>query len=245
MHDFRRTKKWVIAVFILALVIPTKILVDRIVDPPFERWLASRHEDKRQAFQEEVTQRRAERKETDKDIVKTPHGSHVEPVDTTDGTSTGSTHVEKLPQNSSDPPSRLLPDGPYKGMTPEEVQALETKQRDHIQRKTKYLEKYYATWDSYFQNSDDRKSLMLSVFKNLSPEQLELLREETLKILPAEDVNYFFADVKNKGTTKTDEQLIAEGERILTSDKVLENIFIELEIEEEQLEQEYKELFGE
>ena len=129
-------------------------------------------------------------------------------------------------------------------MTPEEVQILEQRQMEHIQRRTEYLEKYYAALEIDDQNSDDRKSLMLSVFKSLSPEQLKSLRKEALKTLPAENVNYFFDDIENKGTAMTDEQLIAEGERILTSDEALENLFIELEIENEELDEEYKELFG-
>ena len=243
MQDYRTTKLYIITVVIsLALFFPIDMLVKRLTDPPFERWLESRHEVKRQAFEEEVTRRRAERKETDNNIVKTPHGSLVEPV--TDGTSTESTHGVELPQNSSNPPSRVLLSGPYKGMTPEEVKVIEQRQMEHVQRRTAYLEKYNAACEASSRNRDDRKSLMLSFFKSLPLEQLEFLREETLKILPAEDVNYFFADVENKGTAKTDEQLMAEDERILTSKEVLDNIFIELAIEDKELDQEYKELFG-
>lgn len=241
----RVTRYTIAAVIAIALFVPIKMLVSRVVDPPFERWLESRHEAKRQAFQEEVTRRRAERKETDNNIVKTPPVSPVEPVETTDRTPTESTHVADLPPKSSDPPSRLLPAGPYKGMTPEEVQILEQRQKDYIQRRKALADKVDAAWDIRFKNLDDQKANMLSVFKSLSPEQLKHLREAALKTLPAEDVNYFFADVENKGTAKTDEQLIAEGERILASDEMLDNLFIELAIEREELKQEYKELFGE
>ena len=247
MRDYRRTKLYIItAIVSVALYIP----VSRLTDPPFDRWLESRnearHEARRQAFQEEVTRRRAERKETDNNIVKTPPVSPVEPVDTpTDRTSTGSAHVTELPQKVSDVPSGRLPAGPYEGMTPEEAQILEQRQMEYIQRRKALADKFDAAWEIDDQNSDDRKSLMLSVFKSLPPEQLKSLREEALKTLPAEDVNYFFDDIENKGTAMTDEQLTAEGERILTSDEVLENLFIELEIEREELKEEYKELFGE
>ncbi len=246
MQDFRTTKLYILtAVLSIALFFPANMLVKRITDPPFEKWLESRNEAKRKSFEEEVTRRRDERKETDKNIVKTPHGSHVESVDTIDGTSTESTNVLEFPQKSSDPPPRVLISGPYKGMTPEEVQVIEQRQMQHIERRKALADKVDAAWEIRLRNARDNKLLMLSVFKSLSSEQLGFLRKEALKTLPAEDVNYFFNDVENKGTSKTDEQLIADGDRILTSDKVLDNIFIELEIEREELKQEYKELFGE
>jgi len=248
MQDFRTTKLYIISVVIaLVLYFPITEFVSPLI--PFDKWLESRREAKqeaeRQAFEEEFTRKRAERKETDNNIVKTPHGSPVEPVDTTDRTSTESTNVTEPSQNSSDPPSRLLPNGPYKGMTPEEIQVLEQQKIEFILRDKAHSDKVHAAWDAYFENTNDRKLLMLSVFKSLLPEQLESLREEALKTLPEEDVNYFFDDLENKGTVKTSEELIAEGERILISDEVLDNIFIELAIEEEELKQEYKELFGE
>lgn len=247
MRDYRRTKLYIItAIISLALFFPTRTLVKQLTDPPFERWLESRHEAKRQAFEEEVTRRRSERKATDNNIVKTPPVSPVEPVDTpTDKTSTESTHVtDTIPPNSESPP-RTFPGGPYKGMTPEEVQILEQRKADHALKSKALADKFNAAWEIDDQNSDDRKSLMLSVFKSLSPEQLKSLRKEALKTLPAADVNYFFDDIENKGTAMTDEQLTAEGDRILTSDEALENLFIELEIEREELKEEYKELFGE
>ena len=248
-QDFPRVKFWIFVVVVtFALYIPISKFVSPLISYPFDKWLESRreakHEAKRQDFQEEVTRRRSERKETDNNIVKTPHVSPVEHVDTTDGTSTESTHVAKLPQNSSNPPSRVLLSGLYKGMTPEEVQAFEQREREFIQRNTVYVDTHYAAINARLQNSEDRDSLMLSVFKSLSPELLKHVREESFKKLPAEDVEDFFSNLENKGIRMTDDQLIAEGERILTSDQALDIVFRELAIEEEELNQEYKELYG-
>lgn len=246
-QDYPRVKYWIfIVVFTLVIYYPVTEFISPLIFYPFDKWMEARHEAKtkaeERAFQEEVTRRRAERKETDNNIVKTPHVSPVESVDTT---STESTHVAELPQNSSDPPSRLLPSGPYKGMTPEEVQAFEQREREFIQRNTVYVETHYAAINARLQNSEDRESLMLSVFKSLSPELLKHVREESFKKLPAEDVEDFFNNLENKGIRMTDDQLIAEGERILTSDQALDIVFRELAIEEKELEEEYKELYGE
>lgn len=245
MKDYWTIKIYIFFIVCLALYIPISNFKDKIIDPAFQKWLDSRHEMKQQAFQDEVTQevarRRAERKETDNNIVDTTNDSSV---DTTNGKSTESRHVIELPQNSSNPPQRVIQSGQYKGMTPEEVQARDQLQFEYTLKYKAVNDKIMSAWDIRLKNTDDKKALMLSVFKSLSPEQLEQMRKESLKHLPAEDVNFFFDDVENKGSAKSDEQLIAEGERILKSEKSLDILFRELEIEKQEVLQDYKELFG-
>ena len=245
LQDYQTIKLCVIGVIIgIFIQQPLSYLSNKliapIVDPPFEQWLESRHEKKRQDFQnevnEEIKRRRAEK--TDTNTAK--HDSH----DKTINTPTEPTHVTELPQKSSNPPSNVLISGENKGMTPEQVAAREQLKIEFAFKNKAINDKIMAAWDIRLQNTDDKKSLMLSVFKSLSPEQLKHMREESLKHLPAEKVNYFFDDVENKGSAKTDEQLIAEGDKILNSEKSLDILFRELEIEKKELLQNYEEIFG-
>lgn len=247
--DFPKTKWWITwAVIFVVLFIPTMMFVNRIDDAITSRLEKAAAKEKKQEIQSEVQRRRVEREKTDNGSVMKPHVSPIVPIDnmdpSTDRTSTESTHVAKLPPKSSDPPSRILPAGPYKGMTPEEVQALEQRKIEHTQRLKANHDKFVAFSNARSQNMNDQVSFMLSAFKFLSPEQLQVVREEALKNLPEEDVELFFNDLENKGIKMTKEDLTAEAHRILASDEALDVVFRELIIEREKLEQEYKELYG-
>lgn len=243
MQDYRRTKLLFIGVVIsLALFIPTRMLVHKTDDALTGQWDKTASRKDKEVIQTEVQRRRSERKKDDTPIVKTPP---VSPVDSTDTPSLKSTSVSLSPHKSSDPPSRVLLSGPYKGMTPKEVEALEKRKTENVQNLKANTDRLVAASKARSQNMDDEDKIMFSLFKSLSPEQLEHVREEALKKFPSEDVDFFFKDLENKGVDMTEDQLAAETQRILASNEALNIVFRELKREREALEQEYQELFGE
>lgn len=247
MKDFRRIKLYAIgAVISIALFIPIKTLVNRVVDPPFEKWLESRHEAKKQDIQEEYVQRRVEKEKNDNNSVMTPHVSSIDRTDkSTDKPSTELMYANGNISKGSEPRPLTFPGGQYKGMTLEEVQALQKRKSDLRQRKDAYWEKSDAVWSVRNQNMDNAETLMLSVFKSMSSEQLKHMKEEALQGLPPEDVNFFFDDIKNKGIKMTGEQLNAEAKRLLSSDKTFDIVLRELEIEWEGIKQQHIDIYGE
>ena len=91
-------------------------------------------------------------------------------------------------------------------------------------------------------SGDAELKLILSLFKGMSPEQLEYARQEALKTLPAEKVESFFDDLANHGTTKTPEQLTKDAQDILKSREAQRIIDREIEVESQQIALEEEEL---
>lgn len=239
--DFWNFKFWILVLpFILVVFIPTMIL-----------WLRHEYDTERlvktnkQEIQQEVERRRAATEKNDTHIAKTPSATSGESTARpTDKTSPGgSTPVTDSPQNSPDPPSGLLPAGPYEGMTLAEAQAFEQREHEYHQRLVELSERFDEALNLYLESADDEYALMLSLLKSLSPEQLKYTREELSKELPAGDVHSFFDDLE-KGIDMTEAQITAEAEQILASRKTLDIVYRELAIEREELDQEGKALYG-
>lgn len=111
--------------------------------------------------------------------------------------------------------------------------------------KKRYLanvDRLIASGDATLASADAELKLILSLFKGMSPEQLEYAREEALKVLPAEKVEAFFDDLANHGTTKTPEQLTKDAQDILKSREAHRIIKREIKVEREQIALEEEEL---
>ncbi|MDD9973458.1 MAG: hypothetical protein OXU27_05600 [Candidatus Poribacteria bacterium] len=91
-------------------------------------------------------------------------------------------------------------------------------------------------------SGDAELEAMLSLFKLMSPEQLEYAREEALKTLPAEKVEAFFDDLANHGTTTTLEQLTRDAQDILKSREARDIARREIRVERQLIELEEEEL---
>lgn len=91
-------------------------------------------------------------------------------------------------------------------------------------------------------SGDAELKLILSLFKGMSPEQLEYAREEALKNMPAEKVEAFFDDLANHGTTTTLEQLTRDAQDILKSREAQRIIDREIRVERQLIELEEEEL---
>ena len=111
--------------------------------------------------------------------------------------------------------------------------------------KKRFLEnsrKVRASARATIASADAELEAMLSLFKLMSPEQLEYARQEALKTLPAEKVESFFDDLANHGTTKTPEQLTKDAQDILKSREAQRIIDREIEVESQQIALEEEEL---
>lgn len=112
--------------------------------------------------------------------------------------------------------------------------------------KKRYLanvDRLLASADATLASADAELELILSLFKGMSPEQLEYAREEALKTLPAEQVEAFFDDLANHdGTTTTLEQLTRDAQDILKSREARDIIDREIEVERQLIKLEEEEL---
>ena len=154
----------------------------------------------------------------------------------------------------------VVTSGTYKGMTLEAAKAADrqhrldtiaaAKKRREWELRREALKKRYlanvdrllASADATLASADAELEVMLSLFKLMSPEQLEYAREEALKTLPAEKVEAFFDDLANHGTTKTPEQLTKDAQDILKSREARDIIDREIEVESQLIKLEEEEL---
>ena len=154
----------------------------------------------------------------------------------------------------------VVTSGAYKGMTLEAAKAAErqhiletmaaAKKRREWELRRDALKKRYlanvdrliAFADATLASADAELKLILSLFKGMSPEQLEHAREEALKTLPTEKVEAFFHDLANHGTTKTLEQLTKDAQDILKSREARKIIDREIEVERQLIKLEEEEL---
>ena len=150
--------------------------------------------------------------------------------------------------------------GPLKGMTLEAANAaanqhrLDTiaaakKRREWELRrdalKKRFLansERIGALADAALASADAELEAMLSLFKLMSPEQLEYAREEALKNMPAEKVEAFFDALANHRTIKTPEQLTKDAQDILKSREARYIARREIQVESQQIALEEEEL---
>lgn len=115
-------------------------------------------------------------------------------------------------------------DGIYKGMTYAEAYKAWKAKRDEIldrfiANNTKVRELAEAKIDS----ADAKLSTILTIFKSMSPEELEIAKSETLKDYPnkADEIESFFNDVANHDTTKSLGEIAKDYEFIKESDKII------------------------
>jgi hypothetical protein len=161
---------------------------------------------------------------------------------------------EMAEQHSGEGPSVEVMDGLEAAKAAEKQHALDTmaaakKRREWELRrdalKKRFLansEKIGASARATLASGDAELKLILSLFKGMSPEQLEYAREEALKTLPAEKVEAFFDDLANHGTTKTLEQLTKDAQDILKSREAQRIIDREIQVESQQIALEEEEL---
>lgn len=109
-------------------------------------------------------------------------------------------------------------------------------------RELAHTQKVIASADATLASADAELETMLSLFKLMSPEQLEYARQEALKTMPAEKVEAFFDDLANHGTTKTPEQLTKDAQDILKSREAHDIARREIEVEAQQIALELQEL---
>lgn len=81
---------------------------------------------------------------------------------------------------------------------------------------------------------NDEPAILISIFKGMSDEQLEHIRQDLLKTEDADKINRFFDDVAGV-STKTDEQIQQDSADLLISPELYEAAFRELDIEWELL----------
>ena len=186
MQDFRLAKLCILtAVVSTFLIIPSVKLRRHIDDAITERSLQKKVENEKQKIELEADRRLAVREKNDTNIATAPDPKSTQISELSQNTSVDAIDdMDKMPieLTNSDPPSRVLTAGPYKGMTPEEVEAYEQRERVWIQRVTENNKRRTQVFDLTSQNMEDRQSLMLSVFKSLSSEQLSHVREEASKL---------------------------------------------------------------
>lgn len=115
-------------------------------------------------------------------------------------------------------------DGIYKGMTYSEARTAWKKKRDEIVNKrsacsTINRELAKALVDS----SKAERSLILTFFKSMSPEELEFAKTETLKEYPdkSDQIENFFNKVENHDTIKSLDDIFKDAEFIVESDEAI------------------------
>ena len=161
---------------------------------------------------------------------------------------------EMAEQHPGDGPSVEVMDGLEAANAAEKQHALDTmaaaKKRREWELRRDALKKRYlanvdrriASADATIASGDAELEAILSLFKLMSPEQLEYAREEALKTLPAEKVEAFFDDLANHGTTKAPEQLTKDAQDILKSREARDIVRREIEVEAQHIALEEEEL---
>lgn len=103
-------------------------------------------------------------------------------------------------------------------------------------------EKELAHGKNVLADSKNLREHILSVFANLSPEQLDAEREKALKTHPAEEVDLFFEHIAAYGTAKTPEQLEQGAQNLQINQETLAITREVLKVEREQIQREWEEL---
>ena len=100
--------------------------------------------------------------------------------------------------------------GPYKGLTYEQAMAVyewHTRDRELCKKWIEKANQNIALSDALVASVDEELSLILSAFKLIPSDTLQLVRNEAEKRLPAADVKMFFDDLANHSITMTPEQI--------------------------------------
>lgn len=155
------------------------------------------------------------------------------PVDTssekpTETTNTNKSTDESTNVNTSDinqsvpitPLTYKLKDGIYKGMSYADAYiAWEAKKNEVLDRFLESSREARRLARIQVGNVKDEMSLMLSMLKRMSPEDLALTKEATLHFYPdkADEIEAFFNNVQNNGTKLSDKEIIEKADFILES----------------------------
>ncbi len=236
----RRVLSWIV---FLVVFIPAYIYLVPYDDFKKEQ----RREAKRHQYEEEV-KAEVRRRQSEKEKSKT--GSETElVVDTPADSVNPSENTEPTQaQNGTDPPIAPIAEGPFKGMTYIEAQKLpewHTWNRELSKNRREHVKKVLAQADALLKPKKEELPAILSVFPMLSPEQLKYARENALKTMPAEDVEFLFNALAEISTTKTAEQVAEDVKGIITFQVAYDIIDWELDVEFEQILQERRKLYGE
>lgn len=109
--------------------------------------------------------------------------------------------------------------GIYKGMTYKEaMQQWKIRDDEVTKRLMASTNRSLELADAQLKSSRDERSTLLSFFKHVDPDQLELARQEALELFPdkADALNTFFNDLANHGGTKSLEEIAQDADSILT-----------------------------
>lgn len=154
------------------------------------------------------------------------------PKDTNSVNSTGKYDPNKPPGNAPVNPSDPLteprlniftyryPSGLYQGMTyPQAYTAWKAKKDEITNRLLNTTKRAEELATIQVDSANAELSLMLSMFKNMTPENLEKVKTATLKAYPkeSEKIESFFNDVANHTTTKSAEEVAKDADFILKS----------------------------
>ena len=140
---------------------------------------------------------------------------------------------------SVDPDDAVITQGPHKGMTVKEYkrhQEYMTKKGKIMDQYKVYIEKEMEYTDNLLASSRRESHTILSLFNNLSQEQLEQLRKELVRNTPQKEdgINNFFNDLANHDKKlSTPEEFYREAQDIIDYDKSLDVVRRELDIEHE------------
>lgn len=242
---FSKIGPWAVVLSVaLVIFVGGTLLWYRIDDAITERQREVKADAKENSIQVERDHRNANEKvsddnkiDSDANTVKTPD---VDDVDKTDG---HPPTTLKPPDGLIAPPG-VLPDGPYKGMTLEEVKLLEERKRKHTEKFSAHHDKVMMATDILRENGKNEHLLVLSVLRKFSDEQLDHIQQKLSETMPKSDVDSFFNDLHINGIEKTQNQLSVDAERILDSNQTYKIMKRELAIEYAELKQEYRELYG-
>ena len=116
------------------------------------------------------------------------------------------------------------------------------RRRALIERDVALAKKELAHGDALLADSKKMREHILSVYASMSPEQLEVARQEALKTQPAEDVDLFFRHVSDFGTATPADQIDEDTQALQVNEEILASAWAALKAEREQINREQDEL---
>ena len=235
-RNYWNLKNWRVQDWIALTVILIMCLIGSFLITQYDKNLNDKqHAKEREQVQRLIDSRLSQSEQPDQSIPLVNNPSDQPPEQTTekptfkDTTANMTDHSTHQHQNSFSTKELNIvtykyQSGMYKGMTyPEAYEAWKAK-RDEIQNRflastDKTLQLAQAKIDS----ADAKLSTILTFFKTMSPEELEIAKSETMKDYPeqADEIESFFNDVANHGTTKSLEEITKDYKFIRESDKLI------------------------
>lgn len=178
-------------------------------------------------------------------VLETPvdADSNVIPDTSNASTSNEASHPETmLPQNIVNAPARFVK-GYFKGLTyPEAVKKLKTRQKEVNERWYANIDMNILLAESLVASTNEQTDFILSVFKMMTPEQLNHAREEALKTLSVDEVDLFFNDLDNFSNPMTPEEIMEASDTAIIFQEIYDVTDREIAVESEQIKQEKSKL---